>query len=400
MIRENKRTHYGVIGMKFSAEKILAEAKRLEPVLREIRRDFHRYPELGFHEFRTTKKIREILSSIPEMRLLPLAMKTGAAAELPGLVPSQGTIGLRCDIDALPIQEKNTHDFVSRECGKMHACGHDGHITVVLGAAMLLSRFRPDCTVRFLFQPAEETTPDGAPEFIAAGAADGLKNVWGFHLNATSDFGKIGYYDGAVMAGGTGFSIKVHGRSGHQSYPESCVNAIDVLTKIAVGLEAVKSTIRATRPYSITCCSLVAGNEWDPQLPGEGYLNGRLAFLEKEIDMHLRSRISALAEGICQLYGATCDIEYIDHLPITRNEPSMGEIVRKNAAEFGFETEEIFPSMGSDDFGCYRSKAPTYYMTFGIRKGADFPIAHTPMFNFDEAILPIAAAQFASCALA
>lgn len=386
--------------MKYSAREIFAEAKRLEPVLRDIRRDFHRHPELGFEEFRTTRRIREILSSIPGIRLIPLSMETGAAAELPGLDASLGTIGLRCDIDALPIQEENTHDFVSRECGKMHACGHDGHITTVLGAAMLLSRFRPDHTVRFLFQPAEETTPDGAPAFIAAGAVDGLEKVWGFHLNATSDFGRIGYYDGAVMAGGTGFSIKVHGKSGHQVYPESCVNAIDVLTKIAVGLEAVKSTIRATRPYSITCCSLVAGNEWNPQLPGEGYLNGRFAFLEKEIDTHLRNKVTALAEGICKLYGATCDIEYIDHLPITYNEPSMGGIVRANAAEFGFETEEIFPSMGSDDFSYYKAKAPAYYMTFGIRKGADFPIAHTPIFNFDEAILPIASAQFASCALA
>jgi len=385
--------------MKYPASEIFAEAKRMEPVFRDMRREFHRHPELGFQEIWTTKRIKEILGTIPGVKLLALNMETGVVAELPGLDPGLGTIGLRCDIDGLPITEKNTHDFVSEIPGQMHACGHDGHITTVLGAAMLLSKFRPDHTVRFLFQPAEESDPDGAPPFIAAGALDGLQEVWGFHLNATSDFGNIGCYDGAVMAGGTGFSIKVHGKSGHQVYPEFCVNAVDVLSKIAVGLEAIKSTIRATRPYSITCCSISAGEGWNPLLPGEGSLNGRFAFLEKAIDAHLREKVTAVAEGICKMYGATCDIEFVDHFQITYNDLTMGETVRKNAAEFGFRLEEIFPSMGSDDFSCYNAKAKAYYMTFGIRKGADFPIAHTSCFNYDEAIFPIACAQFASCAL-
>ncbi len=385
--------------MQYDAQKILAAAKKLESRLRELRRDFHRYPELGFQEVRTTAKIREVLSSIPDIVFRELSMKTGVVAELPGRKPDSGTIGLRCDIDALPITEENTHDFVSLNPGCMHACGHDGHITVNLGAAMLLSEFRPEKNVRFLFQPAEESDPDGAPEFLANGVLDGLESVWGFHLNATSDFGNIGWYDGTVMAGGTGFSLRVKGKAGHQSYPESCINAVDVLSKIAVGIESIHQSIRATRPFNITCCALVAGNQMNPQLPGSGYLNGRFAFHEKEVDTILRRKLDLLAKSVCAYYGATYELDFQDHLPLTYNHPELGDSVRRHAREFGFPLEQIFPSMGSDDFGYYADRIPAYYMTFGLRTSPDFPIAHTTKFNFDEAILPIAAAQFASCAL-
>ncbi len=385
--------------MKYAAADVLAEAKRLEGVLRDLRRDFHQHPEGGFHEVWTTNRIKEVLGGIEGVEILPHKPATGVVAELKGEKPEKGTIGLRCDIDAIDIQEKNTHSYVSLNPGYMHACGHDGHIVTVLGAAMLLSRFRPDCNVRFLFQPAEETLPDGAPEFIAAGALDGLREVWGFHLNATSDFGKIGWYDGAVMAGGQAYTVTVTGKSGHPAYPEACVNPIDVLSRIAVQISGIKSTIRGTRPYLLTPCSINCGKPFTSAIPASGTLAMRTCFLEEELRDHIRRKVEEVTAAFCTMYGASYEIEVTDLLPLTYNTESMGETVRKHAAEFGFETEEIFPSMGSDDFGYYKAKAPSYYMTFGIRKGADFPLAHTPIFDFDEAILPISAAQFASCAL-
>lgn len=385
--------------MQYPAQDILNEAKALEDTLRELRRDFHRHPELGFEEVWTTAKIKEVLAAIPDIVIKEIPCKTGVIAELPGREPASGTIGLRCDIDALSIEELNTHGYESLTKGLMHACGHDGHIAINLGAAMLLSKFRPRKNVRFLFQPAEETTPDGAPDFIAAKALEGLESVWGFHINATSDFGNIGYYDGTVMAGGTGFIINVTGKSGHQVYPESCINPVDVLCKIAIGLEAIKSTIRGTRSYLVVPCSINSGSLMNPAIPGTGSMSGRIAFHEKAIDLHVRERITAIAESVGALYGAKVEVEFEDHLPLTYNHPELGSIVRDNAKEFGFALEQIFPSMGSDDFGYYADLIPAYYMTFGIRKGENFPIAHTQIFDFDEAILPIAAAQFASCAL-
>ncbi len=384
---------------KHSAKDILAEANRLQDVLRDLRREFHQHPELGFHEVWTTSRIKEVLNGIEGITILPHAPETGVVAELKGDKPESGTIGLRCDIDAIDIQEKNTHSFVSLNPGKMHACGHDGHIVTVLGAAMLLSKFRPDYNVRFLFQPAEETTPDGAPEFIEAGALDGLKEVWGFHLNATSDFGNVGYYDGAVMAGGRAFTINVTGKSGHPAYPEACVNPIDVLSRIAVQISGIKSTVRGTRPYLLSPCSLNCGVPLSSAIPATGTLVLRTCFLEEELGDHIQQKVEEVTAAYCKMYGATYQMDVQNLLPLTHNTKEMGAVVRAHAAEFGFETEEIFPSMGSDDFGYYKAKAPSYYMTFGIRKGKDFPLAHTPVFNFDEAILPIAAAQFASCAL-
>lgn len=385
--------------MKYPAKEILSAAREMGPVLRDLRREFHRHPELGFEEVWTTAKIKEVLSSLPGITVKPHAPKTGVVAELTGEKPELGTIGLRCDIDALPIEEKNTHDFVSIYPGKMHACGHDGHVTTVLGAAMLLSRFRPDHNVRFLFQPAEESNPGGAPGFIEAGALDGLKEVWGFHLNATSDFGKVGYYDGAVMSGNFAYDVHVTGKSGHPAYPESCINPIEIISNINMNLMSIKSAIRGTRPFIIVPCCMRSGADTGATIPGTGYLSGRCAFLDAEVGALLKEKIRTIVKNTCDSYGATAEVVITDHLPITFNMPCMGETVRKNAAEFGFEIEEIFPSMGGDDFGYYKDKVSSYYMTYGIRKGANFPIAHTPIFNFDEEVLTISSAHFASLAL-
>ncbi len=385
--------------MIYDPSEILAEAKRLEPVLRDIRRDLHRHPELGFEEFRTTAKIKEHLSALPGVEIKPIAMKTGVMADLPGTKPEKGTVALRCDIDALPLQEENTHGFQSEEPGKMHGCGHDGHVAVNLGAAMLLSKFRPERNVRFLFQPAEESDPDGAPEFLSCGVLDGVDEAWGFHLNATSDFGNVGWYDGTVMAGGTYFKIKVTGKSVHTAYPDRSVNPAVILSRIAVELDGIKNGIRATRPWSITLSCIETGNDSGVATPEDGFLTGRVCFHENEIDTYIRDKITAISNAFCTLYGATCKITFRNGLPLTFNTPGLGEAVRSNAKALGLPLEQIFPSMGSDDFGYYGKDIPTYYMTFGLRTGPDFPIAHTPHFNFDEAILPPSAAMFASVAL-
>ncbi len=384
--------------MALDKERILGEAAKIADVLRDVRRDLHRHPELGFEEVRTTARIKEILSSVPGVEVKPIAMRTGVVAELPGTDPAQGTVALRCDIDALPIREANTHGYVSETPGKMHACGHDGHVAVNLGAAMILSAIRPRRTVRFLFQPAEETTPDGAPEFLACGALDGVDEAWGFHLNATSDFGNVGWYDGTVMAGGTRFEIFVKGRSVHGSYPEEAVNPAVILSRVAVEIDGLKSLVRATRPYSLTLLKLQAGDQ-TVATPHEGLLVGRIGYHEKAVDELLREKIRMVAESTAAVFGGRAEVKYTDLLPLTYNTPELGEVVRANARALGLPLEQIFPSMGSDDFGYYGARIPTYYMTFGIRKGAEFPIAHTPRFDFDEAILPPAAAMFASVAM-
>ena len=385
----------------YPSEEILSYAKTLEPKLTEIRRDLHRHPELGFKEFRTTAKIKEVLSSLPGVEILPLKMETGVVAELKGTDPAKGTIGLRCDIDALPIQEDKpeTHTYKSEVPGVMHACGHDGHVTINLGAAMILSKFRPEHSVRFIFQPAEETWPCGAPKMIEEGVADGLKMIWGFHINATSDFGNVGWYDGIVMAGGYSLDIRVKGKSAHTAYPEYSVNPIVILSRVAVAIDGLKQTIRATQPYTVSMMRMDCPPVAPSASPETGRLVVKTRYHEPEVNVHLVKKIKEIVKAQCDIYGATFEVIENQGLEPTYNLPEMGPIVRENAAALGLPLEHIFASMGGDDFGYYGWKVPAYYMTFGLRTSPDFPIAHTAKFDWDEKVLPGSAAMFASCAL-
>ncbi len=385
--------------MSCSGKELWKEALGLTERLRTIRRDLHRHPELGFQEYRTTEKIREALSTVPGIRFLELQdCPTGVIAELPG--ESGKTVALRADIDALAISEANTHSYVSENPGVMHACGHDGHVAVLLGAAFLLGnqRMRPN-TVRFLFQPAEEIVPSGAPVFLRAGALDGAEAVFGFHLNATSDFGKLGFYDGAVMAGGIAFRITVHGKGGHSAYPEKCVNPIFAACDIVSSLARIRDAIHPVYPCNIVPVRIVA-DEYDNKIPDTAVVEGRMKYLAHEAREIFCREIVPVVEGCALKNHAKCDLELIPKYPVSWNTPDLGRnVVLPSAEELGLETVRIEPSMGSDDFGYYAEKIPAYYMTFGIRKGADFPIAHTAHFDFDEEILPLGAAQLCACAL-
>ena len=382
-----------------SGKELWKEALGLTERLRTIRRDLHRHPELGFQEYRTTEKIREALSTVPGIRFLVLQdCPTGVIAELPG--ESGKTVALRADIDALAISEANTHSYVSENPGVMHACGHDGHVAVLLGAAFLLGnqRTRPN-TVRFLFQPAEEIVPSGAPVFLRAGALDGAEAVFGFHLNATSDFGKVGVCDGAVMAGGVAFRISIRGKGGHSAYPEKCVNPIFTACDIVYSLPGIRDSIHPFYPCNIVPVKCVA-DEYDNKIPDTALVEGRFKFLDRKAEAVFREKIAALVDGCARKSGAQCELEMIPKYPVTWNAPELGHsVVLPSAEQLGLETVRIVPSMGSDDFAWYAEQVPAYYMTFGIRKGEDFPIAHTPVFDFDEAILPPAAAQMCACAL-
>ena len=385
----------------YPADEILAYAKSLEPRLTELRRDFHRHPEVAWEELWTTAKIKEVLATLPGLAVKEIPLKTGVIAELKGTKSERGTIGLRCDIDALPIPEEKpaSHAYRSEIPGKSHACGHDGHMAINLGAAMILTKFRPECNVRFIFQPAEETIPCGAPEMIRIGAVEGLKRLWGFHLNATSDFGNVGWYDGIVMAGGDTLEIRVKGKSAHTAYPECAVNPIAVLSRVVVAIDGLKQMVRATRPYSVSSLSLTCASATSAATPDEGRLVVKTRYHEPEVNALLKRKIREIVKTQCDLYGATFEIAEEQGLQPTHNCADMGPLARENAAALGLPLEHIFASMGGDDFGFYGWKVPAYYLTFGIRTSPDFPVAHTASFDFDEKILPSAAAMFASCAL-
>lgn len=376
---------------------LLAAAKKYTEKLRAIRRDLHRHPELGFQEFRTTEFIRRELAAIPGMKLRKPSCGTGVIADLPG--DSTRMVALRADIDALPICEENTHDYVSKTPGVMHACGHDGHAAALLGAAFLLAGQKRPQTIRFLFQPAEEVVPSGAPVFLKDGAADGVEAVFGFHLNATSDFGEVGYYNGAVMAGGLAFRIAIHGKGGHAAYPEKCRNPIFTACDIVSALARIKDAIHPTYPCNIVPVRLTA-DEYDNKIPETAIVEGRFKYLNIRAEETFRAELASLADACAQKNHTSCELELIPKYPIAWNTPELGEsVVIPAARRLGLNLTLIPPSMGSDDFAYYAEKVPAYYMTFGIRKGENFHIAHTSHFDFDEEILPLVSAQLCACAL-
>ncbi|HQL87747.1 MAG: amidohydrolase [Lentisphaerae bacterium] len=381
-----------------SMAKIKHEAAGLQETMTAIRRDLHRRPELGLREYRTTTKIREQLASMTtQAEILDLDLKTGVVAQLPG-TEGKKTVALRADIDALAITETNSHSFASLNPGVMHACGHDGHTAMLLGAAAILDKIRPRHHVRFLFQPAEEGPASGARLLLEHDALKDVDVIFGAHLNATSDFGLVGYCDGPVMAGGLVIELDIIGQGGHAAYPDECANPLLAAAAIISGLAQVKDRLHASIPCTIVPTAIQCGKS-ENRIPDRVKLEIRSKFLSADAEPILRQEFSHLFEHASATHHARCETTFIPKLPVTVNDPEVGAIVRQAAQALNLPLTKIVPSMGSDDFAYYAQKIPAYYMTFGIRKGDQFPIAHNPDFDFDESILPIAAAQLATCAI-
>ncbi|MDD4098283.1 MAG: M20 family metallopeptidase [Lentisphaeria bacterium] len=376
--------------------KLLEEASALREALTTMRRDLHRHPELGLREFRTTAKIRDWLTGMTGAEVLDLGLKTGIVAHLPGTAGDK-TVALRADIDALAITETNTHSFASLNPGVMHACGHDGHVAMLLGAAILLTKFRPRHHVRLLFQPAEEGPASGARQLLEHDALAGVDAIFGAHLNATSDFGQVGFCDGPVMAGGLAVMLDLIGRGGHSAYPDECANPLLAAASVISGLAQVKDRLHASIPCTIVPTT-IQGGRGENRIPDQVQLEIRCKFLSAAAEPVLRRELSRLFEHAGALHRVRCEASFIPKLPVTENDAPTGVVVRQAAQALGLPLTRIMPSMGSDDFAYYTQKVPGYYMTFGVRKGDAFPIAHNPDFDFDESILPLAAAQLAACA--
>ena len=375
---------------------ILREAAALQETMTTIRRDLHRHPELGLREYRTTAKIRDLLASMTRAEILNLGLKTGVVAQLPG-TDGKKTVALRADIDALAITETNTHSFASLNPGVMHACGHDGHTAMLLGAAAILDKIRPRHHVRFLFQPAEEGPASGARLLLEHDALKDVDVIFGAHLNATSDFGLVGYCDGPVMAGGLAVELDIIGRGGHSAYPDECANPLLAAAAIIGGLAQVKDRLHASIPCTIVPTAIHGGKS-ENRIPDRVQLEIRAKFLSAAAEPVLRQELSRLFEHASAIHHTRCETTFIPKLPVTVNDPRAGTVVRQAAQALNLPLTKIVPSLGSDDFAYYVQKIPGYYMTFGIRKGDPFPIAHNPDFDFDESILPLAAAQLAACA--
>ncbi|CAN5140939.1 amidohydrolase [soil metagenome] len=379
----------------------------LEAELVATRRDLHRHPELGFEETRTAGVVAGRLGD------LGIEPRTGVAGTgVVGVVssePSPGeprrTVLLRADMDALPIQEENDHEYRSTVPGRMHACGHDGHTAILLGVARLLVEDPPPGNVVLVFQPAEEK-PGGARPMIEAGvlADPPVDAAIGLHLWSNLPVGTVGTNPGPLMAGASEFRLTIKGRGGHAALPHQAVDAVVVASHVVVALQTLVS--RETSPLDsavVTVGSIHGGTTFNV-IAERAVLEGTVRAFEDDRREAPRDRIAALVQGVAGAMGAEATLEWTPHYPATVNDPAMAALVAREAAVVVGE-ENVFTdirTMGAEDMSYFLRAVPGCFFFVGAANAARGITAphHNPRFDIDEAALPIGAEILARAARA
>lgn len=376
----------------------LHDKKQLEQYLITQFEWFHRHPELPYAEVRTTAKIRELLTEAG-IEILPYPLDTGLVAVVHGMRKSAGdrerVTALRCDIDALPITEEADVPYVSEEAGKMHACGHDFHITVGIGAAILLQERRKELcgTVKFIFQPAEEDS-HGAFKILDTDVMDDVEYIWGLHSDPTNAVGVIGIREGYVTAAVDRFAIRVRGVGCHGAHPDDGIDPIPASAAIVLALQTIVSrNINAFHPALLSVTKIQAGATWNV-IPPEAELEGTVRTMDWKDRVLYERRVREIAEQTAAAYGVKAEVEWIAGPPATYNDGTMVKICEQVAEELNMKTVPEESSLGGDDFAYYEDEAtmgriiPGCYVKIGIGVGQQI---HHPAFRVDEsAILPAA----------
>ena len=366
----------------------------LETLIR-TRRDLHRHPELAFQEYRTAEIIAERLRTAGYEVRTGVA-ETGVVGDLRG--SGEGpTLLLRADMDALPIREECTHDFISTISGAMHACGHDAHVAIGLAVAERLAAGRDEWrgTVRYIFQPAEEIGT-GARRMIEEGVLDGVDAALGLHVWLGMPSGTVGVVEGPQMASVADFTIIVRGRGGHGAIPHETVDATLVGSQIVVALQSIVArNVSPLEAAVISVGSLRAGDTWNV-IADTATLRGTVRTFSTELCDELPRWIERTVSGICSAFGATGELQYEQNTPPLVNDAEIAELVRRTATEIvGTERVRTDPevrTMAGEDFGEILQRVPGCYFFVGARNqstGAIHP-HHSPHFDLCEDALPVA----------
>lgn len=372
--------------------------KKLEQYLIENFEWFHRHPELSYEEYETTERIRAVLTDAG-IEILEYPLATGLVAVVRGRKESAdghyGVTALRCDIDALPIMEEADVPYVSEYTGKMHACGHDFHITAGIGAAILLQeRCEELCgTVKFIFQPAEEEA-HGAMKILESGAADDVERIWGFHGDPTNRVGAVGIREGYVTAAVDRFVIRVRGVGCHGAHPDDGIDPILASAAIVQGLHSIVGrNVNAFHPAVLSVTRLQAGATWNV-IPTVAEMEGTVRTMDREDRVLYERRVRETAERIAAAYGAVAETEWTAGPPATYNHKEMARVCEDVARKQGMEAVPEESSMGGDDFAYYEDKdamgreLPGCYVKIGVGVGQQI---HHPAFRVEQtAILPAA----------
>jgi amidohydrolase len=362
------------------------------------RRYLHENPELSFQEEKTAQFVYEKLQSLGNLEL-SRPTKTSVMARLIGEQPGK-TLAIRADMDALPIEEENSFEFVSKNPGVMHACGHDGHTAMLLGAAKILSGLKDKIKgeVRFFFQHGEELFPGGGAEMVEAGVMDGVDLVIGTHLWSPLEKGKVGITYGAMMASPDAFYLTINGRGGHAALPHQTVDSIAIAAQVVTNLQHIVS--RTTDPLDnlvLSVCKFVAGTTHNV-IPGSVEICGTVRSFDQKLRESMPAKMERVIKGITEAHEATYEFKYeFGYNPVV-NDDEVTKVLEETVLEvFGEEGLELMkPNMGGEDFSAFMQKAPGAFFYVGAgneEKGITYPHHHS-RFTIDEDALEIGVKMF------
>jgi amidohydrolase len=355
----------------------------------QLRRDLHRIPETAYTEKKTSAYVTNYLNN------LKLEVRTGIARYgVVGLMKTGRagpTLMIRADMDALPLKENTGLAFASEHEGVMHACGHDAHMAMVLGAATVFNAIKDKLTgnIKFLFQPAEEG-PGGAKPMIEAGVMESPKVDYSIGCHVWPDIpeGTIGVRPGPFMAAMDRFDIKIKGKGGHGAMPQLCVDALEVGTQVVNALQRIVSRqLDPLEPTVVTIGTFHAGTAFNI-IPAEAEMSGTTRTFNPDIWNSWEARIAKVVRGVCDSMGCDFELKFSQGYPVTINDASMAEIVRRCAGKVVGEDRVVVPqkTMGGEDFAYYLQRSQGCYFALGVGREGAAPV-HNPAFDFNEDIM-------------
>ena len=379
---------------------MLNRALEIEELVRGYRRDFHSYPELGFEEVRTAKRIVENLN--------PLGYRVRESVGRTGVVAERGegkpVIALRADMDALPIQEANDAPYASQISGVMHACGHDAHMAIALGVATLLAEEDFPGTVRFLFQPSEEGEDDegisGAPRMMEDGALEGVDSILALHVDADLETGSIMLGTGMVSAGADTFYATIKGKGGHGAMPHEVVDPIYLAGYVILALNGIVS--RRLKPFAPAVLSLgtIHAGTADNVIPDRVEISGTIRYMNKDVQKQIHAEIER-ALAVARYLGGDFEHRIAIGYPPMKNHPEVVELFTDVAKDLlGIDhIQDHDPEMGAEDFAFFTNAVPGAMFSLGCRIEGDVRRHHNARFDIDEKCLSIGVAVLAESAL-
>lgn len=384
---------------KLLTQEILTCAKGIHDYVVQKRRDFHKHPETGFAETRTSGVIAE------ELKQLGLQVHTGMAKTgVTGILEVNGassTVAFRADMDALPIKEENEFEYKSQNEGISHACGHDANMAMLLGAVKLMVQLKDKLRrrVKFIFQPCEEQHPGGAKLMVEEGILDDVDEIYGLHIDPNIPSGVFGLRSGATMAATDRIIITIIGKGGHASTPHLCIDPVVIAAEVIMAIQTIHSRkINPLSPCVISLCQISGGTTFNV-IPDKVTIVGTVRTLSKELRYRMPLLIEETIKGITLRNNATYQFEYLKGHPPLNNPQPQADFMQKRIEElFGAKSvENIDPKMGGEDFSYYLEKIKGAYAFLGsgnLEKGTNQPL-HSSRFVLDEEVLYMGPALYA-----